>query len=204
MKAGSEPVQLCKAGGKAGDGFTPGLQVVHPVHGVGQDIVDGHKGLAVFPQGDGVQSLFRPVDEVLDIFLFFKAQGGDGRAAFSQLPQQGVVHHDAGMVQGVGGRRDDIGQQGNVADAAYVIQLVPVFQFFDERDHVNGLVFGVHIQHDLVDDLVDHPVEVRGLQDFRHVAHDAVVDEDGAEHSLLRFNVLGGDAFLHGKITLLY
>ena len=127
MEARGESVQVCKAGGKAGDGFPLCLQGSHPVHGVGQDVVDGHKGLAVFPQGDRVQGLFCPVDEALDIFLFFKAQGGDGGAAFSQLPQQGVVHHDAGMVQGVGGRRDDIGQQGNVADAAYVVQLVPVF-----------------------------------------------------------------------------
>ena len=105
MKARGEPVQVCKAGGKAGHRGTPGLQICHPVHGVGQDVVDGHKGLAVFPQGDRVQGLFCPVDEALDIFFFFKAQGGDGRAAFTQLPQQGVVHYDAGMVQGVGRRR---------------------------------------------------------------------------------------------------
>ena len=129
MKAGGEFVQVCKAGGKTGDGFPLCLQGSHPVHGVGQDIVDGHKDLAVFPQGDRVQGLFRPVDEALDIFFFFKTQGGDGGTAFSQLPQEGVVHHDAGMVQSVGRGRDDIGQQSNVADAAYVVQFVPVFQF---------------------------------------------------------------------------
>ena len=203
MEARGEPVQIHKAGGKAGDGCTPCLQICHPVHGVGQDVVDGHKGLAVFPQGDGVQGLFRPVDEALDIFLFFKAQGGDGGAAFSQLPQQGVVHHDAGMVQGVGRRRDNIGQQCNVADAAYIVQFVPVFQLFNERDQIDRLVFGVHIQHGFINNLVHDPIKVRALQDFRHLVHDAVVDEDGAEHGLFRFNVLGGYTFLHDKYYLL-
>ena len=107
----------------------------------------------------------------------------------------------AGMVQGVGGGRNDIGQQGNVADPAYVVQLVPVFQFFNECDHVNRLVFGVHIQHGLVNNLVHDPVKVLGFQDFRHLVHDIVVDEDGAKHTLLRFNILGGNAFLHGSIS---
>ena len=148
-----------------------------------------------------MQSLFRPVDETLDIFLFFKAQGGDDSAAFSQLPQQGVVHHDAGMVQGVGGGRDDVGQQGNVADAAYVIQFVPVFQFFNERNQVDGLVFSVHIQHGFINNLMHDPVKIRRLQDFSHLVHDAVVDKDGAEHSLFRFNILGRYTFLHGSIS---
>ena len=127
-----------------------------------------------------MQGLFRPVDEALDIFFFFKAQGGDGCAAFTQLPQQGVVHYDAGMVQGVGGRRDDIGQQGNVTDAAYVIQFVLVFQFFNECDHIDGLVLGVHIQHGLVNNLVHNAVKVRGLQNFCYFINNAVIDEDSA------------------------
>ena len=62
-------------------------------------------------------------------------------------------------------------------------------------------MFGVHIHHGLVNNLVHNPVKIRGLQDFRHVVHDTVVNEDGAEHSLFRFNVLGGYTFLHGSIS---
>ena len=191
MHARRNVVQVQKAGGDPGkfvvpvqDGFDMGDPVGHQLPGVDKIPCAPAAG----QQQDGA---FRFVLQGAYILRSPVGHGGDGSAALDEAPPEGVFLHDVRVIGHVGGGGNRVGQQRDIADAARVVQLLQFFQLVDQGHHVNRLVFAVKQQHGIVNDLVGGAVEILGAQPFGHGAYGAFVDQHGAQHGLLRFNVLG-------------
>ena len=101
------------------------------------------------------------------------------------------------MKLGIGSRRYNIGQQGDIGNAAYVIQLVHFFQFINQRDHIDWLILGMKRQHRAVNDLMSLPVKVFRHQLFGYHAHRVFVNEHSPDYGLFRFYILRRHSVLH-------
>ena len=131
----------------------------------------------------------------------FVTQAGDDGAALNELPLHRLVRYDLRVEFHVGRRGCHFPQQRDVTDITYLLQFVHLSQFFDDGDQIHRLAAAVQIQHGPVDDLMGLPVKVVRLQDSGHGAHRFIVDEHGAEHVLLRGNILRNDFLLHRLLS---
>ena len=70
------------------------------------------------------------------------------------------------------------------------VKLIHVFQLGGQGYQIDRFVAAVQVHHGLKHNPVGLPVKVRGLQSGSHGTDDGIIDHHGAEHRLLRFNIL--------------
>ena len=91
---------------------------------------------------------------------------GDLAARPNQTAERRHLAHDAGVVPGIGARRDERGQLVDADAAARVLELAALFELVDEGDRVDGLALGVEGQSRAVDLGVALAVEVARVEHF--------------------------------------
>ncbi|MNI52311.1 hypothetical protein D3C73_1070780 [compost metagenome] len=129
-------------------------------------------------------------------FLALRVQGGrrDLVGNRHQLAQHGALAHDLGVAADVGGRRGVVRQRVQIRQAARVFGLAGADQRFVDGDDVGG-----PRQADQTGDVVpDQPVvvavEVLFDQHVGNTVPRGVVQQQTAQHRLLRLDGMGGNA----------
>ena len=114
----------------------------------------------MFPVGHGQDLLFRLVDGLGDVFFFLIATGRHFCGRIDQLPAQGLLFHDLGMVHHIGGRGHGIAEGGDSRCPADGIQLPHFPQLFSDGDQIHRLVAAVEIHDGRKDDPVIRTVKI--------------------------------------------
>ena len=109
--------------------------------------------------------------------------GGIGNA--DQAAQDGLVADDSDVVFDGRTVGHAVEQAGDVADIADSLQIFLLFQFFDQRDDVDGPRRLGQVHHARIDASVRVDGKVFGLQVLGGVVEALIVEENGAENSAL-------------------
>ncbi len=96
------------------------------------------------------------------------------------------------MVQHMRGRGDHLRQLGKIGCPADVVETLLLFQPLRHRQNINGRIVFEQIDHCSKDGTVCLLIKILILQDIEHSDEGFLVQQDGAEHTLLNFNALRG------------
>ncbi len=81
------------------------------------------------------------------------------------------------MIADIGGRTHDIGQLGDKAQPAHLVEHIGFPQFFGQGYEVHGFIIILQAHHGLIDNTVGFPIEIIRLQDFLHLDDGFFFDE---------------------------
>ena len=179
------------------------VQVVQPVVGVVQERPKRAETVVRSVLADGEQLGLGPIDRFLDVRAILVADGGDLACGPDQAPQNGLALHDPAVLGDVDGGGSVIAERGEVARAADCLQFAIPFQRLRDGDHVYRLAVLEEAEHRREDAAVGLAVEVLGVQEVRHLDDRVAIYQDGAEHGLLRVQVLWRQSVDHGLAGLL-
>ena len=122
----------------------------------------------------------------------------DVRGSLVQLPEHGLVPDDVGVANHIGSGGGDFHQLQNVVSGIVVV-IAQLLQLIQHRHRVNGLG---EVEHG-IDGFKNLPillkVEILRLHNAHHIGDAPAVNENRAQHRLLRFQRLGqlpGQKFL--------
>ena len=109
-------------------------------------------------------------------------------AGLEQLPQQGALTHDAGIGADIGRGRRVADQSTEIGETANISQAPDAFEVLADRYGIGGLARARDLPDGLEDQTVVGTVEVLGPQHIGHVVPGLGVEQQAAEHSLLRLD----------------
>ncbi len=115
----------------------------------------------------------------------------DLRGRPDEVPQNGLLLDDPGVMADVGRRGDVVDELREVHGAADGVELLLVPQVIAQRDEVDGLVAVGELQDAREDLAVGVAVEVGTRHDLQHRVQGGVLEEDSPEDGLLGLQVLG-------------
>ena len=190
MQTVGERVEVGEAGGHTGHDAVVGTDRLDLVEGSGHDVGKGEVVLprALFP--DLVDLGLRVVDEVVDLTVPGVADLCDTGADLDQATQDRAVGDDLGVVAGVGGGRDRLGEGVQVKRAPHPGGLATLGQFGVDRDRVDRFPSGEQVDDRLVDDLVRGAVEVRGVDDLHDLGDGVLRQEHATKDALFGLDVM--------------
>ena len=195
MQAGSQLIQILKAGAYPSKTALGLIKDVNALKGTHDDVLHGLKGTAALTAGHGEDFLFRFVHDVFHFITVLVSLAGDFRGHVDEVSELGLFLDNFRMIADIGGRAHDIGQLGDKAEAAHFVQHIGLAQFLRQRDQIHRLIIVLQAYHGLVDNAVNLPVKIIGTQDFLHLNDGFFFDEHCPQNRLLRFNVLRGYPF---------
>jgi hypothetical protein len=149
---------------------------------------------------DGEQLRLRPIDRLLDLRRVLVTDPGDAAGRSDQVPQDRLALHDPGVLDRMDGRRRGVGQAREVGATADRLELARPLESLRHGDDVDRLTSLEQLEDGLEDLAVRLPVEVRRPEELRHLDDRIAVDEDRAEHRLLRLEALRGQTIDHGHL----
>ena len=131
-----------------------------------QDVLDRAKLAGALLVRDVVEAALDAVDQLLNVPRVGVDVVLGGARGVEQLPQQGMLLDDPGVVADVAGRRDHARQRVDVGRAPGLLELTGAAELVTDRDRVYCLRVGLLLQpaHGAEDLLVPRPVEVLGPQ----------------------------------------
>src|SRR5699024_6515446 len=148
------------------------------------------------------------VDQVVDLALALVSDLCDPGTDLDQATQHRAVGDDLGVVPGVGGRGDRLGEGVQVWGPAHPGGLATFGQFIGYRDGVDGLVVVGQVADGLVDDLVGGPVKVgRPGEDALDVGQQQFLGggvrggHQAAEGGLFGGDVVWWDSVVHSLVS---
>ena len=135
--------------------------------------------------------MLRAVDEDLRLAGTLPAELCDVLTRGDQATQRRHLPHDARVVRGIGGRRDERRKLVQAHAAADVFELAAFLELVDERDRIDRLALGVKAERSAVDLRVALAIEIRRVEDLADRPDRARGEHHGPEDGFLRFEVLG-------------
>ncbi len=120
LEPGQEVVEVEVAGGRAGDGVAPLVQLLEAVEVVGQQLGELLRAVGDPPLVDLVDQRLGAIERLAHVLGHGVAELGDLSGHRDQAAEQRVLLHDLGVAPGVGRgrrRRHDLGQHRGAADA---------------------------------------------------------------------------------------
>ncbi len=187
MKTVGDLVEFAEPGGHAeGDAAAAG-DGVDLVHRGLQQLLERHEVLGGAPLGDLEDLGLRTVDHLGDVLAVGArvAVLHDAGAGVDEATQDGLLRDDLGVVRGVRGGGDGLGEGHEVGGAADAAQFAATIQFRRDRHRVGGLASAVEVEDRVVDGLVCGPVEVARAQHLEDVGDRVLAQQHAAEHRLL-------------------
>src|SRR5207244_1869815 len=115
--------------------------------------------------------------------------GGDLPADADEVAAQGQVVDGAGVVRRVGGRRRAVDQDGQIADAAQLLERRVAAELFGKEDRLSQLTLANLGLDGGEQALVERLEEVPRLQVVAQPFEGGVVVEQGAQQGLFRLDV---------------
>src|SRR5665647_984125 len=189
LKATGALVDALEAAGDAADAavFLHLVEVLEVAH---QDVPDvlklGDAALLL----DGEDLLLAAVQKVMGVTGVLVAQLGDLVANTDEAAQHALLAHDARVVTGVGRRGHELGQRVHEVAPPGPLQHAVAIELGAERDHVDLLAPVVEREDGAIDEPVCVAVEVVGSERLGDGGDGVGVDQHGAEHRLLRLEVV--------------
>ena len=191
VKAGEGPVQVQKAGGKAGHVRAGHGQLLEPVEHVHQNLGQRLQPLDVPALADGVDPLLGQVQHRLGGLPALLDQLGQVPGGLVDPAEKGLVPDDADVFLHVRGGGGDLHELEDVVPGGVLVINPPELHLVQHRHRVDG---GGEVEHG-VDGLVNVPVggQVKVLPGERlhHVRDAPGVNEHGAQHRLFRLHAVG-------------
>ena len=100
---------------------------------------------------DREELLLRPVDDLADVAVFLVAEPGDPPGRADEVAQDALAFDDAGVVDGVHGRRREVDEAGQVGRAADLFEVALSFEDLADGDDVDRLTTLVEVEDRPVD-----------------------------------------------------
>ena len=125
---------------------------------------------------------------------------GDLAGGADQVPEDRLALDDPGVLHGVDGGRRLVRELREIGPAADLLQVLATFERLGDRDEVDRLPPLEELEHRLVDRAVGLAIEVLRLEEFRDLDDRLAIDQDGAQHRLLGFEAVRGQAVDHGHL----
>ena len=194
LQAGRERIEVREAGPDAADLAAVGVQVVEPVEGVVEKLLEGAEAGREPALRDGVQLRLGAIDRLLDLRRVLVADAGDSPGGGDQVPQDGLALDDAGVLRREDRRRRLLGERRQVAAAADRLEVAGPLERLGHGDDVDRLATLPEVEHRGVDRPVGLAVEVGRAEDVRNLDDGVAVDQEGAEDRLLGLEALGRKA----------
>ena len=185
LEARRQLVEVEEARGDAAQLTAMGVQVVEPVVGRVEQLLELGEADRDAPVRDLEELRLRPVDRLLDLGRVLVADAGDLAGGADEVPEHGFALDDPGVLDRVDGRRGRIRQLRQVGPPADLLEVLAALQGFGNRDQIHRLPALEQLEHRLVDVAVRLAVEVHRLQEFRDLDDRLAVDEDRPEDRLL-------------------
>ena len=190
LEAARHRVEIDEAGGDAGDQlllFEEQLdlgealldQVAHR-HETGLEPVVGHRE----------DRAFGLVENEVRLLVRAVRVGQDLVRRVDQIPQRRLFLDDPRVVLDVGGPWHAVGQRRHVGGPADFVEIAATRQLFLQGDEVDRLVPLVERHHLVEDPAMRVAVEVARIDDLHGLIERVVVDEDGAKHRTLGFEIV--------------
>ncbi len=194
LQAGRHVVEVRVARGHAGDQLALSGARLELLEDALDQVLAAHEGRLALGLGDGEDLLLGLVQEGFGLLAGLEAAGQDLRRRLDEAAAHGLVPHDLGVVDGVGGRGHGLGQGGQVDRAADLVELPPGLEVLGHGNQVHGLAAAVELLEGLVDDAVDRGIEVLVGDDVDKGVKDVVAQKNPAQHRLFGFGVVRGDS----------
>ena len=202
MQTVSHLVENGESGGQPAD---PPPLLIHflDVFQRGKDFVT-HVGRRLAEAGfpDGENLALHVIEQLRNIPLLLVTTGRGRSAGRDHAAQEGLLQHDVEIVRGIGRSGHEAEQFGDRPGATHGVENVEIAQAVGQRDHVNLLVGGPHLDQHPEDGAVGRGVECL-LSDLLGaiVEHLARRKKDGPEKSPLRLDILRQRAMRIGRGT---
>ncbi len=193
LEASRDRVEVVEARRGAGDRLAFAGEALELLQLAGQEVADRQEVLAAVLVGDLEDGALGHVDEVARQRLVAVHTGLDLVGRAQQPAEHRVVAHDARVLADVADSRHGARQEVDRRAAADGLEVPGLLEVLDERERVDGLAERVQVEHRLVDAPVALAVEVLRLEPLvdDQGGERGVREQDGAEHRLLRLEVLG-------------
>jgi hypothetical protein len=198
LEAGQQVVEVDVAGGHAGDGVAPPVELLEPVEVEAEQVLDLGRAVGDPALVDVVDHRLGPVECLGHVFRHAVADLGDLAGHADEPAQQGVLLDDAGVAGGVGGGRGGGHDVDQHLVAAHRVEQAVAPQLVGHRDRVDWLAAGVEGVDGVEDVGVGRLVEVVGPQDAGGDGDRLGLEHHGAEQRLFSLEVVGRDASTPG------
>ena len=189
LEPAGEPVDAFEPGGDAGDAAVAVErgQVLEVAHQHLLDVLELADAALLL---DGEHLLLAAVEQVHGVAGVLVAELGDLVADADERAQHALLAHDAGVVRGVRRRGDELGQRVHELPAAGALEHALAVELGAQGDDVDLLAALEQREHPAVDEAVSVAVEIVRGEQFRDRGDGVGVDQHGAQHRLLRLEVV--------------
>ena len=150
------------------------------------EVAQRHEPLADPVLRDLEDGFLRLVQDQVRVLLRLVRRRQDLVGGVNQVPEGGLLLDDARVVLDVGGARHAVGERRDVGGPADFVQLARPRQFVLQRDQIDRVAALAEYDHLLEDAAVRVAEEIPRVDQLRGVIERLVVDQDRAEHGLLR------------------
>ena len=189
LEAAGEPVDALEPGGDAGDAAlaVEGGEVLEVAHQHLLDVLELGDAARLL---DGEHLLLAAVEQVGGIAGVLVAELGDLVAHADERAQDALLAHDVRVVRGVGRGRHELGQRVDEVAPPGALEHALALELGADGDDVDLLAALEQREHAAVDEPVGVAVEVVGGEQLGDRRDGVGVDQHGAEHRLLRLEVV--------------
>ena len=189
LKAAGHLVEFSVVGGEAGDALAALEKGVDRSERVADDLGNALKAFSDALFGELKDSGFGFVKDFIG-GVFLRGRFSNRRVRnVDESAQNGFVADDLDVVFDRRPVGHAVEQAGNVTDVADRLQFLAAFEFFDERDDVDGPGRLGQIHHAGVETAMRVDREVFGLQVLGSVIVGVIVEQNRTEDGALRFDV---------------
>src|SRR5665811_641689 len=190
LEAGGDAIDVAEARGDAGDLDARFVERRDSLEALLEQLLDVAELARDAVLRDGEDDLLGPVDELGYLTGAVVAEGCDLLTTVDESAQDRHLVDDAGVVTGVGARRNQSRQLVDPRAPAYFLQLAELVQLVGEGDRVDRLASSVEGECRPVDAPVALPVEVLRPADLRDRSDRAGCKQHRAEDVFLSLDIL--------------
>ena len=189
IQAGNHTVQIGEAGGKAHI-LLPirRAQLIESViHLIDDYIAQAGWADRIFPLPDIVNTLFGSIQQQVRLRLFCCSRLDDFPGDVDERAHIEFFPHNAGICLHIHSRGHCLRKLEQVCFAARVVINIVFLQLVEHQQRVNLPAHRIDIDHNAENCLMLRQIEMFPLDQHQHLRHTGRVDQNGAQHSLLRF-----------------
>ena len=187
-------VQVRKAGSYPADLAAMGVQIVEPVVGLVEEVLELAEAGRDPPVADLEELTFGAVDRLLDLRRVLIADAGDLAGRSDQVPKDRLALDDPGVLDGMDRGRRLGGQARQERPTTDRLQVAGPLEDLRDGDDVDRFAALEQVEDGAVDEAVGLPVEILWAEELRDLDDRVAVDQDRAEHGLLGLQALGRKA----------
>src|SRR5215216_2517734 len=171
------------------------LQIVDLVEEAVEHISHRDEVFALPPLRDREHGALGGIEGILGVDSLAEADIDDLGAGVDETAQRRGALDDASVVLDVDGGGDGVEQTGEIRETACLVVLTASLQLVGEGDEVSRLAPVIKVENRAIDETVGDGVEVFRPQECRHPDDGVPVDEETAEHRLLRLHIVRRQSF---------